>query len=76
MTGCRRVARRDGQNEAANATAAWVADSRGAHGILSVGGTLLTPNDIFTIEVKPALGSIMTLERTVPVKFDAIMDLK
>ena len=27
---------------AANATAAWVADARGAHGILSVGGTLLT----------------------------------
>lgn len=61
---------------AANATAAWVADSRGSHGILSVGGTLLTPNDIFTLEVKPAQGSVMTLERTVPVRLDPIMDLK
>ena len=60
----------------ANATAAWVADSRGSHGILSVGGTLLTPNDVFTLEVKPAQGSIMTLQRTVPVRIDPIMDLK
>lgn len=61
---------------AANATAAWVPDARGGHGILSTGGTLLTPNDIFTLEVKPAQGSIMTLERTVPVRLDPIMDLK
>lgn len=61
---------------AANATVAWVADPRGAHGILSVGGTLLTPNDIFTLEIKPAQGSVMTLERTVPVRIDLIMDLQ
>ncbi len=61
---------------AANATATWVADPRGSHGILSTGGTLLNANDIFTMEIKPALGSIMTLERTVPVRIDAIMDLK
>ncbi len=60
---------------AANATTGWVADSRGAHGILASGGSLLTSNDIFTIEVKPALGSVMTIERTVPVRIDAIMDL-
>jgi flagellin FlaB len=61
---------------AADATAMWVADSRGASGILSVGGTLLTPNDIFTLEVKPAQGSVMTLQRTVPVRLDEIMDLQ
>lgn len=61
---------------AANATATWTADPRGAHGILSTTGTLLTPNDIFTFEVKPPQGSIMTLQRTVPVRIDPIMDLK
>lgn len=61
---------------AANATSTWTPDARGANGILTSGGTLLTPNDVFTIEVKPALGSIMTIERTVPVRIDPIMDLK
>lgn len=61
---------------AANAVSTWVPDARGAHGILAAGGTLLTPNDVFTFEVKPALGSIMTIERTVPVRLDPIMDLK
>ena len=62
--------------DAANATAMWVADSRGASGILSTGGTLLTPNDIFTIEIKPSVGSVVTLQRTVPVKLDPVMDLR
>ena len=61
---------------AADATAGWVADARGSHGILSTGGTLLTPNDIFTLEVKPSQGSIMTIQRVVPVRIDPIMDLK
>ncbi len=61
---------------AANATSTWTPDARGAHGILTTGGTVLTPNDVFTFEVKPARGSIMTIERTVPVRLDAIMDLK
>ncbi len=61
---------------AANAVTTWVPDSRGAHGILTTGGTILTPNDKFTLEVKPALGSVMTLERVVPVRLDQIMDLK
>lgn len=60
---------------AANATAAWTADSRGAHGILSSGGTILTPNDKFTIDIKPSTGSVMTVQRTVPVKLDPVMDL-
>lgn len=61
---------------AASATSTWTPDARGAHGILTTGGTILTQNDVFTIEVKPALGSIMTIERTVPVRLDLIMDLK
>ncbi len=61
---------------AANAVGTWTPDSRGSHGILTSGGTLLTPNDKFTIEVKPALGSVMTIERVVPVRLDPIMDLK
>lgn len=60
----------------ANAVSTWVPDARDGHGILTAGGTLLTPNDVFTVEVKPARGSIMTLERTVPVRLDTIMDLK
>ena len=57
-------------------TAAWVADGRGGHGILSTGGTILTTNDQFTIEVKPDTGSVMTIQRTVPVRLDTVMDLK
>ena len=60
---------------AGDATAAWVADSRGAHGILSTGGTILSTNDKFTLEIKPSTGSVMTIQRTVPVKLDPVMDL-
>ena len=59
-----------------NGTAAWAADSRGGHGILSSSGTVLTTNDQFTIEVKPSTGSVMTIQRTVPVRLDTVMDLK
>lgn len=62
--------------DAASATAMWVADSRGASGILSSGGTLLTPNDKFTIEIKPDVGSVVTLQRTAPPKLDPVMDLR
>ncbi len=51
-------------------------DTNGAHGILETGGTLLTPNDMFTLEIKPNAGSVMTLERTLPSKFDVVMDLR
>jgi flagellin FlaB len=59
-----------------NATAAWEADARGGHGILSTGGTILTTNDEFTIEVKPDTGAVMTVQRVVPVRLDTVMDLK
>ena len=61
---------------AANALGQWAEDARGAHGILSTGGTLLTPNDKFTLEVKPEAGSVMTLQRTLPPRLDTIMDLR
>lgn len=61
---------------AANATGTWVPDARGGHGILTTGGTLLTPNDLFSLEIKPSQGSIMTIQRTVPVRLDPIMDLQ
>jgi flagellin FlaB len=59
-----------------NGAAKWVADANGAHGILSTGGTLLGVNDQFTIEVKPANGSVLNIQRTVPARFDTVMDLK
>lgn len=62
--------------DAVNATATWVADTRGAHGILTAGGTLLTPNDQFTVEIKPDKGSVVTIQRDVPVKLDPVMDLR
>ena len=62
--------------DAANALGQWAADANGAHGILSTGGTLLTPNDKFTLEVKPDAGSVMTLQRTLPPRLDTIMDLR
>ena len=51
-------------------------DANGASGILTSGGTLLTPNDKFTLEVKPDSGSVMTLQRTLPPRLDTIMDLR
>jgi flagellin FlaB len=53
----------------------WTADANGAHGILST-GTLLTPNDKFTLEVKPNAGAVMTLQRTLPPRLDTVMDLR
>jgi flagellin FlaB len=61
---------------AANATASWEEDARGGHGILSTGGTLLTSNDKFTIEVKPDTGATVTIQRVIPVRLDTVMDLK
>ncbi len=62
---------------AANAVTGWTANpTTGAHGILASGGTLLTPNDKFTLEVKPESGSVMTLQRTLPPRLDTIIDLR
>lgn len=60
----------------ANAVPGWTPDTNGAHGILATGGTLLTPNDTFSIEIKPNIGSIVTIERDIPVALDPVMDLR
>ena len=54
----------------------WTVDANGASGILTTGGTILGVNDQFTIEVKPADGSVLNIQRTVPARFDTVMDLK
>jgi archaellin len=50
------------------------------NGIETAGGTTLTnpnigTNDWFNIQVKPAQGSTMTLQRTLPAGLDPIMDM-
>ncbi len=59
-----------------NAVSGWTPDVNGAHGILATGGTILTPNDKFTLEIKPDSGSVMTLQRTLPPRLDTILDLR
>ena len=57
------------------ATSYWTADSNGAHGILS-SGTILGKNDKFTLTLNPTSGAVLNIERTLPSRLDAIMDLK
>jgi len=59
-----------------DAALGWTPDANGAHGILTTGGTVLTPNDKFTLEIKPDSGSVMTLQRTLPPRLDTILDLR
>ncbi len=35
----------------------------------------LEPNDVFKVEIKPSVGSILKVERTVPPSLDPVMDL-
>ncbi|MDJ0269205.1 MAG: hypothetical protein NXY59_01395 [Aigarchaeota archaeon] len=35
----------------------------------------LNPNDIFAVEIKPPVGSLLKVERRLPPAFDAVMDL-
>jgi flagellin FlaB len=57
------------------ATSYWTADANGAYGILST-GTILGTNDRFTLTLTPATGAVVNIERTLPSRLDAIMDLK
>ena len=50
-------------------------DVNGSSGILE-GGTLISTNDQFTIEVKPESGAVLTIQRSAPSRLDTIMDLK
>lgn len=58
-----------------SATTYWTADSNGASGILST-GTILSKNDKFSLTLSPPDGATLIVERTLPARLDAIMDLK
>jgi flagellin FlaB len=45
-------------------------------GGLTSSGTLLTPNDQFTVEVQPADGSVLTIRRTLPAALDTVVNLR
>ena len=57
------------------ATSYWTVDGNGASGILS-SGTILGKNDKFTLTLVPPSGAVLNIERTLPARLDAIMDLK
>ena len=57
------------------ATSYWTADSKGANGILST-GTILDKTDKFSITLSPPDGATLNVERALPARLDAIMDLK
>jgi flagellin FlaB len=58
-----------------SATSYWTADSNGSSGILS-NGTILDKNDKFTITLSPPSGAVLHIQKTLPARLDAIMDLK
>jgi archaeal flagellin FlaB len=58
-----------------SATSYWTADSNGASGILST-GTILDKNDKFSLTLSPPDGATLNVERTLPSRLDAVMDLK
>ena len=57
------------------ATSYWTADANGAYSILSA-GTILGTNDTFSLTLNPSSGAVVNIERTLPSRLDAIMDLK
>jgi flagellin FlaB len=58
-----------------SATSYWTADDNGASGMLST-GTILDKNDKFSLTLSPPDGATLNIERTLPPRLDAIMDLK
>ncbi|MBN4064486.1 hypothetical protein JYU04_01975 [Dehalococcoides mccartyi] len=58
-----------------SATSYWTADVNGSNGILST-GTILDKNDKFALTLSPPSGATLNIERTLPSRLDAIMDLK
>jgi len=45
-------------------------------GGLTSAGTLLTPNDQFTLEVQPSSGAVLTIRRTLPAALDTVLNLR
>lgn len=58
-----------------SATSYWTTDSNGANGILST-VTILDKNDKFSLTLSPPDGATLNVERSLPSRLDAIMDLK
>jgi flagellin FlaB len=58
-----------------SATSYWTSDTNGANGILAT-GTILNKNDKFSLTLSPPDGATLNIERTLPARLDAIMDLK
>jgi flagellin FlaB len=50
-------------------------DTRGLYGITAA-GNILAVNSQFTLEIKPAKGAAMIIQRYVPARLDVVMDLK
>ncbi len=47
-----------------------------ASGGLTSSGTLLTPNDRFTLEIQPPIGAVFTIRRTLPSTLDTVINLR
>ncbi len=47
-----------------------------ASGGLTSSGTLLTPNDQFTVEIQPPTGAVFTVRRTLPAALDTVINLR
>ncbi len=47
----------------------------GGDGGFDTNSTTLTTNDEFTVEIKPADGAVLNIQRTLPSQLDAVMDL-
>jgi flagellin FlaB len=47
-----------------------------ASGGLTASGTLLTPNDRFTLEIQPPTGAVFTVRRTLPAVLDTVINLR
>ena len=45
-------------------------------GGLTSSGTLLTPNDRFTVEIQPPAGAVLTVRRNLPSVFDTVINLR
>jgi archaeal flagellin FlaB len=45
-------------------------------GGLTASGTLLTPNDQFTVELQPPSGAVLTVRRTLPAALDTVINLR
>ncbi|HIK89264.1 MAG TPA: hypothetical protein EYG09_06405 [Dehalococcoidia bacterium] len=58
-----------------SATSYWTPDTNDSNGILST-GTILDKNDQLTLTLSPPSGAILQMQKTLPSRLDAVMDLK